>query len=240
MRRVSSRACIASLALVTLAGCASDAAPPKMSRETERMAMVAKQLAAHDITDERVLAAMRKVPREAFVPEQLAAMAYDDRPLPIGLDQTISQPFIVGFMTQALALDGSEKVLEIGTGSGYQAAVLAECAREVFSIEIVEPLAVRARATLDSLGLERIHTRIGDGYRGWPEAAPFDAIIVTAAPEHVPEPLIDQLALGGRLVIPVGRGDQELLLLERTSDGISQRSILSVRFVPMTGEAERR
>lgn len=202
--------------------------------------MVDEQLAAQGLRDARVLAAMRKIERERFVPAALRDRAYDDSPLPIGLDQTISQPFIVAFMTQALELRGDERVLEIGTGSGYQAAVLAECAREVYSIEIVEPLAQRAKQVLESLGYSNVHLRTGDGYKGWPEAAPFDAIMVTAAPDHVPQPLIDQLAVGGRLVIPVGDFEQQLLLLERTSSGVVQRSILPVRFVPMTGEAERR
>jgi protein-L-isoaspartate(D-aspartate) O-methyltransferase len=234
------RARLALVTLASLAACAVENPPSKMSPSDRRHEMVAQQLAARGITDPRVLAAMSDVPREAFVPEELRSLAYDDRPLPIGFEQTISQPYIVAFMTQALALDGHEKVLEIGTGSGYQAAVLAQCAREVYSIEIVEPLGLRARATLDSLGLGNVHTRVGDGFRGWPESAPFDAILVAAAPEQVPQPLIDQLAIGGKLVIPVGSAEQELLLIERTPSGITRRSILPVRFVPMTGEAQRR
>ena len=207
---------------------------------SERAEMVERQLAARDIVDERVLAAMGVVPRHLFVPEALREQAYADHPLPIGEGQTISQPYIVALMTQAIGLSGDERVLEIGTGSGYQAAVLAELAREVHSIEIVEPLAERARATLESLGYSNLRLRVGDGYRGWPEAAPFDAIVVTAAPDHVPEPLVDQLAPGGRMLIPVGSADQELLVIERGPDGITRRSILPVRFVPMTGEAQRR
>ena len=221
--------------------CAQSSAPAEAARfEAAREAMVREQLAGRDIHDQRVLAAMRRVPRHLFVPEALRAGAYADHPLPIGEDQTISQPYVVAFMTQALRLGGGERVLEIGTGSGYQAAVLAELAREVWSIEIVEPLARRARRALEQAGYGDVRLRVGDGYRGWPEAAPFDAIVVTAAPDHVPPALVEQLAVGGRLVIPVGGFDQELLLIERTSTGTTQRSILPVRFVPMTGEAERR
>ncbi|MBW2267065.1 MAG: protein-L-isoaspartate(D-aspartate) O-methyltransferase [Deltaproteobacteria bacterium] len=203
-----------------------------------RTRMVAEQIAARGVRDERVLDAMRRVPRHRLVPEEQQSRAYQDRPLPIGHRQTISQPFIVGFMTASLDLDGSERVLEIGTGSGYQAAVLAELARHVYSIEIVAPLAARARADLVELGYENISVRAGDGYQGWPEEAPFDAIIVTAAPDHVPEPLIEQLAIGGRMIVPVGSGEQELVLLTRTAAGITRDRVLPVRFVPMTGEAQ--
>jgi protein-L-isoaspartate(D-aspartate) O-methyltransferase len=199
--------------------------------------MVESQLVARGIRDPRVLAAMRRVPRERFVPEGLRVEAFEDGPLPIGYGQTISQPYVVAFMTQALELDGSERLLEIGTGSGYQAAVAAECAREVFSIEIVEPLGQRAARVLEELGYENLHLRIGDGYQGWPEEAPFQAILVTAAPDHVPEPLLEQLAVGGRMVLPVGRGDQELIRIVRTPQGLERESLLAVRFVPMTGRA---
>jgi len=202
--------------------------------------MVREQIAGRDIEDPRVLAAMRKVPRHLFVPPEEREGSYSDHALPIGHRQTISQPYIVAFMTEALELHGDEKVLEVGTGSGYQAAVLAEVAREVFTIEIVEPLAKRAKATLDELGYRNVHVRTGDGYRGWPEEAPFDAIIVTAAPEHVPEPLVEQLAVGGRMILPVGDLYQELVLLTKDADGVRRRSVLPVRFVPMTGEAQRR
>ncbi|MGD0307939.1 MAG: protein-L-isoaspartate(D-aspartate) O-methyltransferase [Acidobacteriota bacterium] len=202
-----------------------------------RMRMVRNQLAERDVNDPRVLAAMLKVPRHRFVPIDLAASAYEDCPLPLMLGQTISQPYIVGHMTQALDLHGTERVLEIGTGSGYQAAVLADLASQVYTIEILPELAAQARLTLDELHYQNIHIRCGDGYSGWPDAAPFDRIIVTAAPDHVPQPLIDQLSIGGRLVIPVGRSDQELVVLEKTAAGLTRRSTIAVRFVPMTGRA---
>jgi protein-L-isoaspartate(D-aspartate) O-methyltransferase len=204
-----------------------------------RERMVVEQLAARGIGDERVLAAMRRVPRHEFVPDELRDHAYEDRPLPIGHGQTISQPFIVAFMSEQLELDGSERVLEIGTGSGYQAAVLAELAREVYTIEIVEPLAEQARADLKRLGFGDVQVRAGDGYRGWPEQAPFDAIIGTAAPAEVPQPLVDQLAVGGRMILPLGRWYQELVLITRDERGVHERRLLGVRFVPMTGEAQR-
>ncbi len=215
--------------------------PPRDDDESMYLArkrMVETQLAAQGIRDARVLAAMQRVPRHEFVPERQRAGAYDDRPLPIGHGQTISQPFVVAFMSEALQLDGTERVLEVGTGSGYQAAVLAELAAEVYTIEIVEELA--RTATVALAGYPNVHVRAGDGYRGWPEEAPFDAIMVTAAPEHVPQPLIDQLALGGRMILPVGARSQDLVLLERTESGIERREVLPVRFVPMTGEAETR
>ena len=198
--------------------------------------MVAEQIQARDVADPRVLAAMRKVPRHRFVPDQLRAEAYDDHPLPIGEGQTISQPYIVGIMSELMQLKGGERVLEVGTGSGYQAAILAELAKEVYSIEILEPLALRAAATLRELGYAGVAVRAGDGYLGWPEAAPFDAIIVTAAPDHIPQPLVDQLKIGGRLVIPVGAYYQELLQCVKTPDGLPCKSIIPVRFVPLTGE----
>jgi protein-L-isoaspartate(D-aspartate) O-methyltransferase len=202
-----------------------------------RERMVREQIAGRGIQDPRVLAALSRVPRHELVPEDVRAHAYEDRPLPIGHGQTISQPFVVAYMTEQLRLRGGERVLEIGTGSGYQAAVLAEIAGEVFTIEIVAPLGERARVDLKRLGYRNVHVRIGDGYRGWPEQAPFDAIIVTAAPGHVPQPLIDQLAMGGRLVLPVGEFDQELLRIERQADGIREERLIDVRFVPMRGEA---
>ena len=204
------------------------------------MRMVEQQLLARDITDPRVVRAMRRVPRDRFVPPDQRPRAYEDRPLPIGHRQTISQPYIVAYMTQALRLTPDAKVLEVGTGSGYQAAVLAELAAAVYSIEIVTQLAERARDTLAELGYTNVQVRHGDGYAGWPEQAPFDAIMVTAAPDHVPQPLIDQLALGGRLIIPVGQNRQTLTILTRTEDGVEQETTLPVLFVPMTGEAERR
>lgn len=198
--------------------------------------MVAEQMAARDIHDPRVLAAMRAVPRHEFVPEPLRDLAYQDRPLAIGHDQTISQPYIVALMTQLAALDERSRVLEVGTGSGYQTAVLAEIAAEVYSIEIVRPLAERTAATLARLGYTSVHLRIGDGHAGWPEAAPFDAILVAAAPAQVPQPLVEQLRVGGRLVIPVGDWNQELQVITRTEHGVERQSVLPVRFVPMTGE----
>ena len=200
--------------------------------------MVARQIEARGVTDDAVLRAMRTVPRHRFVPDEVAPQAYDDRPLPIGLQQTISQPYIVAFMTEAAEIEPDDRVLEIGTGSGYQAAVLAEIVGEVWSIEILAPLAERAREALRVSGYDRVHVRVGDGYRGWPELAPFDAILVTAAPDHVPQPLVDQLAVGGRLVLPVGDTWQEIVRIRRTEGGEERESLLPVRFVPMTGEAE--
>jgi protein-L-isoaspartate(D-aspartate) O-methyltransferase len=190
---------------------------------------------AQGVTDARVLAAMGKVPRHKFVAEYYRPLAYTDQPLPIGHNQTISQPFIVGFMTQALELKGGEKVLEIGTGSGYQAAVLGELAKEVYSIEIICDLATKADKLLKELGYKNITVKCGDGYQGWTEHAPFDAIMVTAAPDHVPQPLIDQLKEGGRLVVPVGQMFQQLYVIRKTKDGIKKEAVLPVLFVPMTG-----
>jgi protein-L-isoaspartate(D-aspartate) O-methyltransferase len=201
--------------------------------------MVREQIVARGVQDARVLEALARVPRHELVPAELREHAYQDRPLAIGFGQTISQPFVVAYMTEQLDLDGSERVLEVGTGSGYQAAVLAELAREVWSIEIVPELAARASADLARLGYTNVHVRAGDGYRGWPDEAPFDAIIVTAAPGHVPEPLVEQLAVGGRMVLPVGSFEQELLRIERTAEGLREERLIGVRFVPMRGEAEK-
>jgi protein-L-isoaspartate(D-aspartate) O-methyltransferase len=181
--------------------------------------------------------AMRTVPRHRFVPSGMEREAYANRPLPIGLGQTISQPFIVALMTELAGVSPSARVLEVGTGSGYQAAVLAECVAKVYSIEIVAPLGERARTLLADLGYRNVEVRIGDGYKGWPEAAPFDAIVVTAAPDHVPQPLVDQLAPKGRMVIPVGAqgGIQELLVIEKDAGGrVATRRTIPVRFVPLT------
>ncbi len=206
----------------------------------ERERMVKEQIAMRGVTDERVLRAMRKVPREQFVPEQIRGQSYSDGPLPIGYDQTISQPFVVAFMTEKLGLRPTDRVLEIGTGSGYQAAILAELAAKVYTIEIVEPLGKRADETLQRLGYKNVQVKIGDGYQGWPEHAPFDAVIVTCAPDHVPRPLVEQTKEGGRIVIPVGpAGDQTLYLLEKKNGRLEQRNVLPVSFVPMTGEASR-
>ena len=205
-----------------------------------RLAMVNSQIAARGIRDPRVLDALRRVERHRFVPERLRDQAYQDRPLSIGHDQTISQPYIVALMTEEARVRPGARVLEIGTGSGYQAAVLSLLAGQVDTIEIVEPLATRAAALLQALGYRNVTVRAGDGYRGWPERAPFDAILVTAAPKEIPQPLLDQLAVGGRLVAPVGEGDQELVVVERTAAGLQRRAVIPVRFVPMTGEAQRR
>lgn len=198
--------------------------------------LLVQHLERQGIEDARVLEAMRAVPRHEFVPESVRAYAYEDRPLPIGLQQTISQPYIVALMTELLACAPGDRVLEIGTGSGYQAAVLAEIGCEVFTIEILAELGARAATTLERLGYDGIHTRVGDGYQGWPEEAPFDGIIVTAAPESIPEALVQQLAIGGRMVIPVGPtgGVQELLLLRKLEDGnLDEQAVIPVRFVPM-------
>lgn len=198
--------------------------------------MVDEYIIPRGVKDQAVLAAMRRIPRHRFIPLSYSASAYDDTPLPIGHGQTISQPSLVAFMTEALSLQGARKVLEVGTGSGYQAAVLAEIVLNVFTIEIVEPLAAQGAQTLVELGYRNIHTRVGDGYHGWPEEAPFDAIIVTASSDHVPQPLLDQLAVGGRLIIPVGKAfeeAQELVLYRRTTDGYERTRLSLVRFVPL-------
>ncbi len=204
-----------------------------------RERMVRTQIEARGVQDPRVLEAMGTVPRHEFVPEAWRDEAYRDSPVPIGDGQTISQPYIVALMSELLEVGPGEKVLEIGTGSGYQAAVLAQMGAEVYTIEIRPGLCRRARETLERLGYERVHVRCGDGYGGWPEEAPFDGIIVTAAPERIPEPLLEQLDVGGHMVIPVGAFYQELKVITRTEDGFEERSVIPVRFVPMTGEIER-
>jgi protein-L-isoaspartate(D-aspartate) O-methyltransferase len=209
-------------------------------KSRERMQMVAEQIATRGVQDSSVLDAMRTVPRHLFVAERFRHEAYADYPLPIGEGQTISQPFIVASMTESLELSPGDTVLEIGTGSGYQAAVLAEIVAAVYTIEIVPALGERAGSTLDALHYENVHVRIGDGYRGWPEHAPFDAIMVTAAPDHVPQPLVDQLKVGGRMVLPVGDSNQSLVILTKTPDGVERRDRYGVRFVPMTGEAQKK
>jgi protein-L-isoaspartate(D-aspartate) O-methyltransferase len=198
-----------------------------------RQRMVAEQIADRGVRDERVLAALRKVPRHEFVPAAERPRAYADMALPIGRGQTISQPYIVALMTELAGVDGSARVLEVGTGSGYQAAVLAEIVREVYTIEIDGPLAERAGATLRRLGYASVHVRHGDGHAGWPEAAPFDAIVVTAAAPRVPPKLLEQLRDGGRLVMPVGDTAQELEVHTKTRDGVEVRRVLPVRFVPL-------
>jgi len=213
--------------------------PSERELERARSEMVDRQLKGRDIVDRRVLETMRRVPRHRFVPPELVGEAYSDGPLAIGEGQTISQPYIVALMSQLAQVSSSERVLEVGTGSGYQAAILAELAGEVYTIEILAGLAESARRTLEQLGYDNIHFRVGDGYRGWPEAAPFDAIVVTAAPDHVPQPLVDQLRLGGVMVIPVGSWSQDLLRITKTEKGVQREQITPVRFVPMTGEAEK-
>lgn len=224
------------LGLATGSGSADQRA--ERAREPERRRMVDEQLRTRDIHSPRVIDAMLAVPRHLFVPEPQRAQAYIDAPLPIGHDQTISQPYIVAFMTQALEIASHHRVLEIGTGSGYQAAVLGVLAKDVYTIEIVAPLAARARETLSRLGHRNVHVRTGNGYMGWPDEAPFDRIIVTAAPDEVPPGLIQQLKIGGLMAVPVGVGLQELRILRRTATGTETVSTLPVRFVPMTGKPE--
>jgi protein-L-isoaspartate(D-aspartate) O-methyltransferase len=204
------------------------------TREAERERMVRQQLISRGIKSKAVLDAMRKVERHRFVPEALAHEAYNDYPLPIGEGQTISQPYIVAFMTEALQLKPTDRVLEIGTGSGYQAAILAEICKEVYTIEIIESLGRQAAQRLKEMNYHQVYVRIGDGYKGWPEAAPFDAIIVTCSPSHVPQPLQEQLAEGGRMIIPVGEGQvQELVLLVKQQGKLQRKHVLPVLFVPM-------
>ena len=199
--------------------------------------MVREQIAGRDVSDNQVLETMRTVPRHRFVPEEWRSMAYVDRPLPIGHDQTISQPYIVALMTATLDVREDHRILEIGTGSGYQAAVLGECGAEVYSIEIICELAERARKTLEQQGYDNVHVTCGDGYEGWPEQAPFDRIIVTAAPPEIPDALVDQLAPGGRMVVPVGERIQKLEVLEKSEAGEVERTeLMPVRFVPMVRE----
>ena len=227
---MNARRAAARLALA-LALCAACRGGDPMRRAREEM--VARQVAGRGIHDERLLAAMRRVPRHLFVPPSEAAHAYEDRTIPIGGGQTMSQPYVAAFMTEQLRLAGRERVLEIGTGSGYEAALLAALAAKVYSIEIRPDLAASAAARLRGLGVANVEVRAADGYKGWPESAPFDGIIVTAAPERVPPPLLEQLAVGGRMVIPVGGFYQELKVIERTPDGYLERSVLPVRFVPL-------
>ena len=206
----------------------------------KRLAMVERQIQWRGVKDTLVLTAMRKVPRHEFVPANLKQIAYSDRPLPIGENQTISQPYIVALMTEYLGLKGGEKVLEIGTGSGYQAAVLAEIAKQVYSIEIIHSLGIAAKKKLKAMGYKNIHVIIGDGYLGLPDQAPFDCVIVTAAPDHIPQPLIEQLKPGGRMIIPVGNYRQKLILITKLTNGkIKKKSVLPVIFVPMTGKAQK-
>jgi len=205
-----------------------------------RQKMVETQIQARGVKDPRVLSALRKVERHRFVPKEYLDSAYFDQPLPIGEGQTISQPYIVALMTELLELKGGEKVLEIGTGSGYQAAILGELAKEVYSIEIIETLASMAKNRLSELGYQNVKVKAGDGYLGWPEVAPFDAIIITCAPDHIPKPLIEQLKEGGRMVVPVGTTAQELKKIVKRSGKMETTDVIPVVFVPMTGEGVKK
>ena len=241
---------LAVLAAVPLA-CASEPPPATSVQVSQSRAasadsfagareqMVEQQIRARDVKAPAVLKAMRSVPRHRFVPVAVRHLAYADHPLPIGSGQTISQPYIVAYMTEAADVSPGDNVLEIGTGSGYQAAVLGEIAREVYTIEIIPELAESARIVLADLGYTNVHVRAGNGYLGWPEHAPFDAILVTAAPEEVPQALVDQLAVGGKMVIPVGAMVQDMMIIERTQRGVVERRTIPVRFVPMTGKPQR-
>ena len=222
--------------LAVLIGSATLAQSADRDLRARRLDMVERQIRQRGVTDPAVLDALRKVPRERFVPDALLSQAYEDTPLPIGQGQTISQPYIVAYMTDALGVSRAHRVLEIGTGSGYQAAVLAEIAREVYTVEIVPELARRATDVLRALGYTNAHVREGDGYAGWPEHAPFDRIIVTAAPDDIPRPLVEQLAPGGRLVIPVGPQGrtQWMTIVDKTTVGLVERRTIPVQFVPFT------
>lgn len=207
--------------------------------KARRARLVAEQIRARGIRDEAVLKALTKVPRHRFVTAAKAEQAYNDHPLPIGAGQTISQPFIVAYMTEAAQIRAHEKVLEIGTGSGYQAAILGELAKEVYTIEIVPELAAGASRVLAELGYRNVHVKTGNGYLGWPEQAPFDAIVVTAAPAEIPPALLEQLAVNGKMVIPVGDLYQEIIVVTKTKDGVVEKRTLPVRFVPMIGNPKR-
>jgi len=202
--------------------------------EALREQMVEHQIISRGVHDKRVLASMLKVPRHLFVDEEFRHEAYNDYPLPIGNEQTISQPYMVALMTELLRLKGDEKVMEIGTGSGYQTAILAELASEVYTVEIIRNLAVKAEKLLRNLGYQNVEFKVGDGYSGWKEYAPYDGIIVTCGPDEIPEPLINQLAEAGRMVIPVGSGYQTLTILEKIEGKIRSSESISCRFVPMT------
>jgi protein-L-isoaspartate(D-aspartate) O-methyltransferase len=227
------------IGVATVAGCALNGIEPQAQagdRQSERHRMVNEQLRPRGIRDPRVLDAMLKVPRHLFIPVAQRANAYVDSPLPIGEGQTISQPYIVAFMTEALDVQPDHRVLEIGTGSGYQAAILGTLVKEVYTIEIIAPLAEQARAVLTDLGFANVHVRTGNGYLGWPELAPYDRVMVTAAPDEVPPALVQQLKIGGIMAIPVGSITQELRVLRRTAKGMQTVTTLPVRFVPMTGK----
>ncbi len=234
MRRLPALAVLAVAAFACLGASGAD---PYIEA---RRRMVEEQIRQRDISQPGVLAALTRVERHRFVPASERPSAYADRPLPIGHRQTISQPYIVALMTQLLGVGPGDKVLEIGTGSGYQAAVLAEIVGQVYTIEIIEPLGLQAAGTLQRLGYRNVQVRIGDGYKGWPEKGPFDGILVTAAPPQVPRPLLDQVKVGGRIVLPVGQGWQDLRVMTKLADGsFETRSVAPVRFVPMTGQAQQ-
>jgi len=228
------------LLLLAVAAAGMMAVPRQEELVLARQRMI-DEIRLRGVTDSAVLAALDSVPRHLFVPESVRGAAYDDRPLSIGFGQTISEPYMVALMTSLLDVHPGDRILEIGTGSGYQSAVLSRLGAEVYSIEIITPLGERARRTLGELGYRNVHLRIGDGYEGWPNAAPFNGIIVTAAPPRIPAPLLQQLKRGGKLVIPVGDSLQDLLVLTRRRDGgFDRRRVMPVLFVPMTGEAQRR
>jgi protein-L-isoaspartate(D-aspartate) O-methyltransferase len=220
--------------------CAGTQTSGQDNYQAMRERMVETQIRAREVRDADVLQAMARVPRHLFVPDDMRAFAYDDRPLPIGRGQTISQPYIVAYMTEALQLTPAHTVLEIGTGSGYQAAVLAEIVKQVYSIEIVPDLAESARSALAQAGYRNVEVRSGNGYLGWPERAPFDRIIVTAAPPEIPQALVDQLAVGGIMVLPVGTSHQEIVVVTKTPDGATQKRTIEVRFVPMVSKPNSR
>jgi protein-L-isoaspartate(D-aspartate) O-methyltransferase len=232
---------ISCVLLLSLFGCTSQTAYEQSAAQStadyakERRQLV-EELRAEGITNQLVLDALLKVPRHKFVPASYRHLAYENRALPIGKDQTISQPFIVAYMTEAAEIASGERVLEIGTGSGYQAAVLAELAREVYTIEIIPELAESARKLLGKLGYKNIQVKTGNGYEGWAEHAPFDAIVVTAAPDEVPKALVEQLALRGKMVVPVGTGFQQMVIITKTESGVVERRTIPVAFVPMTGK----
>jgi protein-L-isoaspartate(D-aspartate) O-methyltransferase len=221
--------------------CARTTQEDERNYQEQRESMVREQIAGRGIKNKRVLEAFRRVPRHHFVPKSLRALAYSDQPLPIGERQTISQPEIVAMMTEAIKPEKTMRVLEIGTGSGYQAAILAECVLHVDSIEVLPSLGKSAAKTLEERGYKNVEVRIGDGYEGWVERAPYDAIILTAAPPHeIPQPLLSQLKIGGTLVAPVGRSEQKLIRITRTATGYERKVLASVRFVPMTGKAQEK
>ncbi len=236
MRRVRRAAAALLAASLAGAGAAPLAAAPADPYREQRQEMVEQQVRGRGIDDPAVLAAMAEVPRHLFVAEADVATAYADRAVAIGYGQTVSQPYVVALMTSLLGLDHDDRVLEIGTGSGYHTAVLSRVAGRVYSMEIIEPMARQAQRRLASLGYDNVEIRVGDGYKGWPEEAPFDAIILTAAPPRIPQPLIDQLKVGGRMVVPVGGYIQDLQVIDKTADGLQKRTVIPVRLQPMTGQ----